>query len=217
MPRAGHRIPGVALTLVPLWLVAGAAASAELRSLEMTESGPRVRLEIVAALDAPPAAVFDVITDYDHLDRLHPNLLESRVVGRVDARTVDVYTKVRGCVAVVFCRSLSRVERLTEARPEGLRSEVLPERSDFAYGTVSWRLRGDGGGTVVEYETEVEPEFWVPKLFGRPLLASFMRRTTLEMIDRVEVLARQAAARGEAQAAGSGDAPGPGAADGGRP
>ncbi len=66
---------------------------------------------------------------------------------------------------------------------------MLPAQSDFAYGTVIWRLRPEGGGTLVEYETEVEPEFWVPKLFGRPLLASFLRRTTTEMIERVEALA----------------------------
>ncbi len=215
---ARARFRATAATLALCLIAPGRGAPAELRALDMSEDGPRVRLTLTAVLDAPPASVFAVITDYEHLAQLHRHILESRVVDRIDARTVDVYTRVRGCVAAVFCRRFARVERLHERPPEELRSEVLPAQSDFAYGTVIWRLRPAGAGTLVEYETEVEPEFWVPKLLGRPLLASFLRRTTTEMIERVEALALE-------RPAGAGADPDPapaeaateGKATGGRP
>jgi uncharacterized protein YndB with AHSA1/START domain len=187
---ARQRCP-VAQAVLILLLVAGPAASAEVRSFEMGDEGPRVWLKMTVALDAPPAAVYAVITDYDRLQDLHQHVVESRLVRRLDAHVADVYTKVRGCVAAIFCRSVARVERLTERPPEELRAEVLPEKSDFAYGVVSWRLLPEAGGTRVEYETEVEPEFWVPKLFGHQLLLSFMKRTTTEMIARIENQARR--------------------------
>jgi hypothetical protein len=170
--------------------------AAEVRQLEMGEVGPRVWLKMVVQLDAPPASVFAVITDYDNIDRLHRRVRESRVIRHIDARTVEVYTLLRGCVAALFCRTIRRVEEVTERPPNELIAWVLPEKSDFAYGVVRWRLEPDGGGSLLNYETEIEPDFWVPHLFGDALLAASLRRTTAQMIERVEELARRRPAGG---------------------
>ena len=170
--------------------------AAEVRRLEMGENGPRIWLKMVVQLDAPPASVFAVITDYENIDRLHRRVRESRIVRHIDARTTEVFTLLRGCVAALFCRTIRRVEEVTERPPNELLARVLPERSDFAYGVVRWRLEPDGRGSLLNYETEIEPDFWVPHLFGDALLAASLRRTTAQMIERVEELARRQPAGG---------------------
>ena len=194
-PAFPHR---QALVIVLLLMSASAdrVRAAEVRQLEMGEEGARVWLRMVVQLDAPPASVYAVITDYDNLERLHRRVRESRIVRHVDARRVEVYTLLRGCVAALFCRSIRRVEEVTERPPDELVARVLPEESDFSYGVVRWRLEPSGDGTLLRYDTEIEPDFWVPHLFGDALLAASLRRTTAQMIERVELLARRQPAGG---------------------
>lgn len=199
MRASTHRSPialRAAVALLAVALAGSAVHAAEVRMLEMGEREKRVWLEMVVALEAPPPAVFAVITDYENLHRLHRRIRESRVLRRVDARTSDIYTLLRGCVAALFCRSIRRVERVTEHPPGELVAEVLPDESDLSYGAVRWRLEGDGEGSLLHYTTEIEPEFWVPHFFGDRLLASSLRRTTAQMIERVEDLARERHAGG---------------------
>lgn len=192
---AWRRPLGFALVLL-LAAVFDEGRAAEVRQLEMGEDGPRVWLKMVVQLDAPPASVFAVITDYENIDRLHRRVRESRVIRHIDARTAEVYTLLRGCVAALLCRTIRRVEEVTERPPNELVARVLPEQSDFAYGVVRWRLDPHGRGSLLNYETEIEPDFWVPRLFGDALLAASLRRTTAQMIERVEELARQQPAGG---------------------
>ncbi len=113
---------------------------------------------------------------------------------RLDPKTVEVYTLLRGCVAAVFCKTLRRVERVTESPPGELLAEVIPAESDFRFGRVLWRLRPDGEGTILRYESHMEPDFWVPGLLGDDLLARSLQRTARDMIGKVEALARERAA-----------------------
>ncbi len=146
-------------------------------------------LSLEARLDAPPLAVFAVITDYPHIQDLHRRVRESRVLRRIDARTAEVYTLVKGCVAVIFCKSVRRVELVTENAPYELTAEVISGESDLKSGLVHWQLSPEGEGTRLLYDSEMEPDFWVPPLLGDALMSRSIRNTTEEMIDRVEELA----------------------------
>ncbi len=147
-------------------------------------------LYLEARLSAPPMAVFAVITDYPHIQDLHRRVRESRVLRRLDARTTEVFTLLRGCVAAVFCKSIRRVELVTEDPPYELRAEVLPGQSDLKSGRVHWQLTAEGDGTRLIYQSEMEPDFWVPPLLGDALMCRSIRNTTQQMIEKVEQLAR---------------------------
>lgn len=164
--------------------------AAEVDRLEVHRRDGTYTLSLDAYLDAPPLAVFAVITDYTHIQDLHRRVRESRVQRRIDARTTEVFTLVKGCVAAIFCKSIRRVERVVEDPPYELRSEILPAESDLKSGAVRWRLTPEGDGTRLRYDSEMEPDFWVPPLLGEGLVGRSFRRTTQQMIERVEGLAR---------------------------
>ena len=169
---------------------AWSAHAAEVRTVDVSHGDGRYRVYLDARLDAPRHAVFSVITDYENIHRLHRRIRESRVVRRPRPDVVEVFTLVRGCVAMLFCKSLRRVERITESPPGELVAEVIPAESDVKFGRVLWRLRPDGDGTILRYESQMEPDFWVPGLLGDDLLARSLLRTARDMIDTVEILAR---------------------------
>lgn len=164
--------------------------AADIRQIDVHHEDERYFLSLEAYLDAPPTAVFAVITDYENIARLHRRVRESRVLRRVDDHTVEVYTLLKGCVAAIFCKSLERVERIDETPPSELVATVVAEKSDFASGSVRWRLEADGEGTRLRYESQMDPDFWVPPVLGDRMLESSISRTTREMIRRVEERAR---------------------------
>jgi len=163
--------------------------SAEVTRAEVVHTDDRYSLFLEAYLAAPPMAVFAVITDYPHIQDLHRRVRESRILRRIDPNTAEVYTLLKGCVAGIFCKTIRRVELITENPPYELTAEVLPEESDLKSGVVHWQLVPDGQGTRLVYQSEMEPDFWVPPLLGDVLMSRSIRNTTEEMIQRVEVLA----------------------------
>lgn len=173
------------------------AWSAEISEVDVHHDGGRYFLSLEAYLEAPPSAVFEVITDYENIYGLHRRIRESRIIRRIDPRTVEVFTLVKGCVAAVFCKSVRRVERIVETPPTELLATVIPAQSDLASGSVRWRLEPSGAGTLLRYDSDMEPDFWVPGLLGDGLLKMSIRRTTQEMIREVEARARALVGEGE--------------------
>lgn len=178
------------------WLVLGWPSSAsishaaEVTLVDVHHTDQHYTLRLEALIAAPRLAVFQVITDYDQLHRLHRRVRESRVLHRFDARTAEVYTLLRGCVAALFCRTIRRVERVVESPPDSLVATVVPEQSDLSAGEVRWDLEETQQGTLLRYESSMDPDFWVPAVLGDALLQTSIRRTTLQMIERVEVEAQ---------------------------
>lgn len=178
-----------ALLAVAVLLPDRPTESAEVIRAEVHHDEDLYTLYLEARLSAPPLAVFAVITDYPHIQDLHRRVRESRVLRRLDARTTEVFTLLRGCVAAVFCKSIRRVELVTENPPYELSAEVLPGQSDLKSGRVHWQLSAEADGTRLTYQSEMEPDFWVPPLLGDALMSRSIRNTTQQMIEEVERLA----------------------------
>jgi hypothetical protein len=166
------------------------AAGAEVEVVQLSYQSNRYFLTLEARIDASPAAVLSVITDYPSMPALHRRVKESRVISRIDAHTSEVFTLLRGCIAFVFCKTVRRVERVVEIPPDELIATIIPEHSDFSYGRVRWTLTPNGDGTLLRYQSETEPKFWVPGLLGDALVARSLGRTAEQMIQRVEDRAR---------------------------
>jgi hypothetical protein len=166
------------------------AFGAEVEVVQLSYEDDRYFLTLEARIDASPAAVFTVITDYPSMSELHRRVKESRVVRRIDEHTSEVFTLLRGCIAFVFCKTVRRVERVVEIPPDELLATIIPEHSDFSYGRVRWKLTPYGDGTLLRYQSETEPKFWVPGLLGNALVARSLGRTVEQMIQRVEDRAR---------------------------
>ncbi len=176
------------LVIFCVWMCA--ADGADILKADVHHEGNRYFLSLQAYLDAPPNAVFAVITDYDRLHELHRRVRESRVKRRIDDRTVEVYTRFWGCLAGIFCKGMEQVELIKETPPYELHATVIAGQSDLKSGRVNWRLAAEGAGTRLSYESEMDPDFWVPPVIGDGLLKTSISRTTREMIQQVEERAR---------------------------
>ena len=173
-----------ALTLSPV------VHALDVERLDVELRDDRYIVEFVAKLDAPTEAVHAVLTDYDAYPTLDPRIQESRVLGRDRLNSVRLYTRMRGCLGTLMCRTMQRVEEIQEL-PDQLLATAILDQSDVRFGVTRSQWQSTEHGTEVIYRLEIMPKFWIPPLFGRRLMISTLRAGTLELFTNVEKAAQE--------------------------
>ena len=165
---------------------------ATLRQVDVSRDRGRYHVFADTHLDAPPAAIYKVLLDFDRdrYSQISEIYKESGYLPPDGDGTPLVYTRVEGCL-LRFCRSMRRVERLEVVTPQFIRSRVLPERSDFKYSMSEWSFEPEAGGTRVIYKMDMEPDFWLPPFVGPWFLKRMLLRGAPQAIDQIEHLAQQ--------------------------
>ncbi len=180
------------LFLTSLVFCAFSANAADIRKLDVWKSGDVFFVDLVGYVDAPLSQVYDVLVDYDHLDRLSSSIVDSRILEPAEDGTPLVYTLTRKCV-FLFCQKIEKVDRLVQEPLHKITAIAIPERSNVVHALSEWRLSEEGGGTVIEYRQELDPAFWVPPIFGPMMIKRVMSKGGRKAILRVEYYARVAA------------------------
>ena len=179
------------LLAVCLALAAGDASAARVDDLAVAHSKGVFTVRGTFILDATPAAVRAVLTDFDHLDRLTPAILESRLVQR-EATSSLVFTRSRAC-AGWFCRELRKVERVevSDGHVVTIVASALPAQSNVTMSVTRWRISAAGAGTRVAWESSFDPAFVVPPLLGPALIKRALARESGVHAAAIERSARQ--------------------------
>jgi hypothetical protein len=171
-------------------LLASPAFALEVSRLDVSFQKDRYIVVFAAQLDAPAEAVGAVLRDYEQYPALDPRITESRVVGSDRPGRIHLFTRMRGCVGTLFCRTMQRIEEVEERPGELLATAVLDE-SDVRIGVTHSEWAAHDGGTALGYRLEIMPKFWIPPLFGRRLMISTLREGTLSLFANVESAAQR--------------------------
>ncbi len=142
------------------------------------------RIQFEALLAAPVVDVAAVLGDYANLGKLDSRIRRVELLGSEPDGALLMRTQIRAC-AGVFCRTVERVERV-EREPAGQVAEVIPERSDMRRGVARTSWHQEGTGTVVHYDAEFEPDFWVPGFIAQRSGVKELRESTLRLFTSVE-------------------------------
>ncbi len=172
-----------------LGLAAFQVEAAEFLSLDFTrEGGGRYRLVSEIRMDAPADGVFEVLSDYEGFPRLSSVFEEGRVLEPVSNGRGLVYLRMKGCV-LFFCRQVELVEILQVDPPREIIAVIDPDRSDLDFGRAVWSVVSEGSGSLVRYELEMDPDFWIPPLIGPLVVEAALRSRGLRAARRIEALA----------------------------
>jgi carbon monoxide dehydrogenase subunit G len=170
-------------SLVALW--PAPASAGELESLTLRHRAGSYHVHAVMQVEAPTARVYDLLTDYDHLDRVSPVVQSSsRLKTRVGEPT-RVELRSTTCL-LWFCRNLRQVQEVDDRGDGVVVVRDLPGHSDFRTLHARWEITGHGRTTRVSYEAELVPGFWLPPLLGPALLKHSLRRTAVATIRNLE-------------------------------
>lgn len=177
-------IAGIVVVLVqPLSLFAY-----ELDHAEVTENKGIFHLQFTTIIDAPAEYVRQVLTDFTHIYRLNPSIIESEVLPSQQPDETKVRTRVLACAAV-FCREVERVEIVRILASGDLHADIVPERSEFRSGKAIWKITAMDNRSKLEYEATLEPDFFVPPVIGISVIGSSMKNEVINTFDRVERIA----------------------------
>ncbi len=174
------------LLAIPALAATGAAGAIDVSKLQVREQGRRYVVEFDAQLAADPGAVMRVLMDFKSYPALDSRILLAR--GSLRDGKPLLFTRLRGCVGSVFCRTMDRYELLDE-KPGQLVATAIPGEGDLKYGLTVIRVESRDGGTRVRYRNEFDPSFWMPRWLVRKAMYTTLREGTLEMFRSIEVRA----------------------------
>jgi hypothetical protein len=188
-PRIRHQ--RAALAAAAGAVAAGAALAATLDSIEVTHEDDVYSLLAETTLDASPEAIHAVLIDYDRFSRISSVYKEHGYLAPAPDGTPIVFTRMEGCLTRLFCKSMTRVERLEIDTIGHIRTVTIPEQSDFKQSVSEWFIEPQGSGARVTYSLLMEPDFWVPPLIGPAYLQHKLRSGGGTALQRIERLAQE--------------------------
>mgnify|MGYP001816473807 CR=1 FL=1 len=177
----------VVLLLAVTALTAGAA---EMRSVEVERIDGRYVMRSEVHFAASVEAVYSVFANYDLSTQFSGAIVESRNIDAEEGGLPGYYVRNRGCV-LFFCTSFERYGYIELEPYKVIRARVDPARSDFHLSNESWRFEPEGKGTVVTYDLEFEPKFWVPPVIGPYVIKRKLRDDGGDAVERIESIARE--------------------------
>lgn len=183
---------GAITALLALTLLSGNARAVHFNSLQVRYHDGRYQVSADVYLEAPLPQVYQVLTDFNHLNRIGGVIRQSHLLKQVDAHTYIVFVESHGCV-LFFCHSIRQTQRVVELTPRDLIAEAIPGKSDVTMGSSSWHLDPLKSGTRLYWQVSVQPAFWIPPLIGPPLVESALGREGRRMAAGLEKLARERA------------------------
>lgn len=127
-------------------------------------------------IDAPPAAVFDVLTDYAHMGDFMPMVDEAKAL-RVDSNGATVSYRLR---YLRFFDIIEIDERVYD-RPRRITWHATQGPLKVSDG--SWSLTPRGKGTHVLFQTDVDPGIPIPSA----LTGALMKRGLPEVLTAIRL------------------------------
>lgn len=184
----GWKAPRV-FALIVLCLAALQVDAVDIRELEVSESGGVYQIKLATVIDAPAEYVYRVLTDYVHLHRLHPSVIQSDILPSPGAGIVRVRTRILDCI-LIFCMELDRVEDISELPPYHVHATIVPSMCNFRSGKADWRIEAMGDRSQLIYEAQMKPDFAVIPLIGPYLVSRKLRDEMVSSLGKIECIAK---------------------------
>jgi hypothetical protein len=83
------------------------------------------------------------------------------------------------------------VQDVVEAHDGSITAIIIPELSDFSYGTMRLNLWQEVAGTRILMRSEVAPDFWIPPLLGPWLIKRELHAEAVQTVHNLERVAAE--------------------------
>jgi len=175
-------------TCISVLLLGFPAAAAELRDVVVEKEGDRYHLTSTTYFATTQSQLYNVLIDFDKYPLFSSAFVEAENREPDEQGRPQFYTRMEGC-ALLFCKTYIRVGYL-ELQPEfDIVAVTDPEQSNFAYSHERWQLIPEGEGTLMIYDFEMEPGFWVPPIVGPFVIKRALKASGGNAVDRIEAVA----------------------------
>jgi hypothetical protein len=179
--------PGILAGLL-VSFCAGVSSAADLRFIEVEQEEDVYSLRSVAWFDTDAPSLYNVLINYDLFPKFTSAIVEARNLEADESGLPGFYTRMEGCV-LFWCQSLERTGYLRLEPMIEIVAVTDPTRSNFKLATERWQLRPEKNGTLLIYEFDMEPDFWVPPVVGPFYIKRALKDGGSRAVNRIEALA----------------------------
>ena len=179
------RLKRLAVTLIILLPLN--ALAYEFTDAKITDDDGVFQIRISAIIAAPAEYIRNVLTDYSHLYRLSPSIIENEVLPSSTRDEKHIRTLLLFCTSV-FCREAERVDTVRVLDSGIIQAEIIPHLSEFKSGKASWTIIPRNDQTHVVYQAYLEPDFFIPPMLGTKLIMDNLHaefKTTFIRMERI--------------------------------
>ena len=177
-----------ALLVASLIGFAGARAL-DVDELDVTRDGRIYSVQMTFSIAAPADRVIEVLTDYETPAHLNPEVTNRKVISRNDGVT-RVQTDLRSCL-FLFCRDITMTQDVS-VTADAVQADIVPDESDFRSGTMRWTVMDINDGSArVEFAAIMEPDVFIPPLFGRYLVRRMLEQEVIATAENLESAAAE--------------------------
>ncbi|MFQ6005452.1 MAG: hypothetical protein ACE5OQ_08100 [Woeseia sp.] len=162
---------------------------AEIRSISVSLDEGRYHLKSVTLIRASQDDLYAVLTDYDLFKKFTSAIVASNNVEPGADGRPRFYTRMEGCV-LFWCMGFDRRGYLLLTPKHDIVAMADPAKSDFEYSRERWQLSMEGDGTLMIYDFEMKPRFWVPPVIGPYFIQRALKEGGYRAVNRIEILAR---------------------------
>ena len=148
----------------------------------------RYRLYSETDFAVGPQALYQLLIDYEKFERFTSAIVESKNTEPDANGRPGFYARMEGCV-LLFCKSFIRNGYLDLTPISEIVATADPDRSDFEYSRERWQIIASETGSLLIYDIELEPSFWVPPVIGPYFIQRVLKRGAVRAVDRIEALA----------------------------
>lgn len=163
---------------------------AELLSIEVDYERGTYTLNSKVWFAATIEQVYEVFHSWDYSAEFSSTIVEARDVAPDELGRAQFYVRNRACI-LFFCRSFERHGYVEFELNQRLRAFADPDSSDFYLSDERWQFVERDGGTVVTYDWQMRPKFWIPPVIGPYLIKRKLQRDGGRAIDRIEAIAQR--------------------------
>lgn len=189
MPRPVIKVLGF-LIGTAVSLQSAALPAAELLDVNVELEDKRYRLYSETNFAVGPRALYELLIDYGKFEKFTSAIVEARNIEADERGRPGFYARMEGC-ALLFCKSFIRNGHLVLTPISEIVAIADPERSDFKYSRERWQIIAHGKGTLLVYDFEMEPAFWIPPVIGPYFIQRALRKGAVRAVNRIELLAQE--------------------------
>ena len=148
----------------------GTSLCADINTIEVSREKNRYHLHTNTTVYAKIDNVRRIITDYENLTLIIPNLKESKLLNKSENERTTVSMLTKMCV-FFLCYKIRHVQTFHLIKNDILFSRIIPGMGNFQSGWMRWEIKEIDSNkmapvTQIILDIEVTPDFFIPPLIG---------------------------------------------------
>ncbi|MBN4080303.1 hypothetical protein JYT31_01425 [Beggiatoa alba] len=184
------------LLLILLFILAMSAQAGQVVKAFIDHQDEHYLVHLVMQVEAPQAKIYQLITDFAHLDRLSDSIRFSQILEQDKSSLPPAtrkYTQVKlvseGCVLFI-CQTVTQVQNVYELDQSYITVDVEPALSNVKSNNQFWYIEAINANTTrIHYSADIVPDFWIPPIIGSWIFQARLLEEAKTIINNAEKLA----------------------------